>query len=337
MLLFLRKITNRTLSIVQRKQYMFFLLVIHLFVVVQISSVFATEEPLCNVCQGDVTLSTQAEVNAFNCSEVNGNLTIEGEDITGFSNLNQLTKIEGNLRVVNTNTQYLDGLENLEYLGGDLYVRNNDQLVLFFSAAFEQGVKFKFETIEGSLTVFDNDQMLSLGGLGNIKTVKGFVDIIANRQMFNLQGFENIEEIQTIGNSHIGLQLIGNTSLGALLALEKLRKLGGDLNIVNNDNLNTLNELENLEVLEGGVQIVGNNRLGDCCALAQIISKVSDNADIRVNENGCNSVDEVLLNCVVLDIESIDLLDIRVGASFVVSTIQDGEIVDLSGIINQAT
>ena len=47
------------------------------------------------VCAGDITLSSQAEVDAFNCAEVTGTLTISGTDITNLDGLYMLTKIGG--------------------------------------------------------------------------------------------------------------------------------------------------------------------------------------------------------------------------------------------------
>ncbi|NJO02746.1 MAG: hypothetical protein HC880_14635 [Bacteroidia bacterium] len=45
-------------------------------------------------------MSSQAQVNAFNCSEIGGNLIIQGEDITDLSPLSGLTKVGGGLIIV---------------------------------------------------------------------------------------------------------------------------------------------------------------------------------------------------------------------------------------------
>ena len=48
-------------------------------------------EPM--VCDGDVSLTSQAEVNSFNCTEITGYLSISGNDITDLSPLQNLTKV----------------------------------------------------------------------------------------------------------------------------------------------------------------------------------------------------------------------------------------------------
>ncbi|MEO1656040.1 MAG: hypothetical protein AAFU64_21040, partial [Bacteroidota bacterium] len=42
------------------------------------------------VCEGDITLNSQAEVEAFDCKEVRGDLIISGEDIVDLSPLQGL-------------------------------------------------------------------------------------------------------------------------------------------------------------------------------------------------------------------------------------------------------
>ena len=54
-----------------------------------------------NTCSGNVTLSTQAEVDAFQCGVFEGNLTISGEDITNLDGLSELQTITGNLLIRN--------------------------------------------------------------------------------------------------------------------------------------------------------------------------------------------------------------------------------------------
>ena len=45
------------------------------------------------VYDGSITLSTQAQVNAFSYSSITGNLTIQGADITDLSPLSALTSV----------------------------------------------------------------------------------------------------------------------------------------------------------------------------------------------------------------------------------------------------
>ena len=47
------------------------------------------------VCDGSITLTTQAEVDAFDCSLLDGYLTINGEDITNLNSLSALNRVWG--------------------------------------------------------------------------------------------------------------------------------------------------------------------------------------------------------------------------------------------------
>ena len=48
---------------------------------------------IAQVCQGNITLSSQAEVDAFSCTEINGSLVISGNDITNLNTLSSLMKV----------------------------------------------------------------------------------------------------------------------------------------------------------------------------------------------------------------------------------------------------
>ena len=72
-----------------------------------------------NVCPVNVALTTQAEVNAFNCTAVDGILTISGDDITNLSALAALKSVGIGLEIHgNPNLINLDGLSALKSLGG---------------------------------------------------------------------------------------------------------------------------------------------------------------------------------------------------------------------------
>src|SRR5690606_39864757 len=81
---------------------------------------------------GNVSLTSQAAVNNFatdypNCTEVSGNLTIQGaNNLTPLSNL---TSVGGYLNIsYNSSLTNLDGLSNLTSVGGFLDIYNNPNL-----------------------------------------------------------------------------------------------------------------------------------------------------------------------------------------------------------------
>ena len=83
--------------------------------------------------EGNVTLSSQAEVDSFlitypNCTEMEGSLSIiktAGAAIYNLDALSQLTSIGGDLILLNLSfLQSLSGLEALETVGGSLDIEN---------------------------------------------------------------------------------------------------------------------------------------------------------------------------------------------------------------------
>src|SRR5690606_16612386 len=101
---------------------------------------------------GDVSLTSQTEVDAFatnypNCTEVSGNLTIQGANITDLTPLSNLTSVGGFLRIYsNSNLTNLDGLSNLT-------------------------------SVEGFLQILYNSSLTNLDGLSNLTSVEGFLRI----------------------------------------------------------------------------------------------------------------------------------------------------------------
>ena len=78
-----------------------------------------------------ITFSTQTEIDNFqinypSCTEIEGNVTIKGDDITNLNGLDVLTAIGGNLAIgdlfpnVNPLLEDLEGLENVTLIGGIL-------------------------------------------------------------------------------------------------------------------------------------------------------------------------------------------------------------------------
>jgi hypothetical protein len=77
------------------------------------------------VIEGDVTLSSQAEVEAFAGSFVTGNLTIQGSDIIDLTTLMTLDSVGGDLWVEdNDSLSNLNGLSNITSVGGLIIASN---------------------------------------------------------------------------------------------------------------------------------------------------------------------------------------------------------------------
>lgn len=117
-------------------------------------------------CQRDFTLTSQAEVDAFSCTEVNGSLTISGSDITNLTSLALLKSISGSLQITdNPNLETLD-LPALETNGGRLSISNNGKLTSIsgFNNLFRAGsIHIGSSPKLGSISGFDSLVQVDVG------------------------------------------------------------------------------------------------------------------------------------------------------------------------------
>jgi len=130
-----------------------------------------------------ITFTTQAEIDSFQiiypgCMEIEGDVTIYGDDISNLDGLNTVTSIGGTLQIGNNINISgdnpvlisLEGLGNLSSVGGDLLLMGNDSIVDLSSLE-------SLTSIGGSLGIGDmyyqasavpNLSLLSLDGLDNL-------------------------------------------------------------------------------------------------------------------------------------------------------------------------
>ena len=81
------------------------------------------------ICYGSYTLNSQAAVDAFSCTQVTGELTISGNDITNLDALSSLTGVNQAVWIIkNDSLTQIDGLSNLSSLGGSLTIDGNPSL-----------------------------------------------------------------------------------------------------------------------------------------------------------------------------------------------------------------
>jgi len=216
-----------------------------------------------------ITFSSQAQIDNFQinhlgCSEIEGNVLIQGYDITNLNGLNLLTSIGGDLEIIgNDALTSLTGLENLASIGGDLDLSGNDDLT-------------------------------SLTALENLSYIRVALVIENNTALTSLTGLENLS---SFGGS---LQINSNTALTSLSGLENLSSIGGDLDINYNDALTSLSGLENLAAESiTNLHIYANGLLSTCEVQSICEYLASPNGTVSIYDNGpgCNSPEEVEEAC----------------------------------------
>ena len=222
------------------------------------------DEPVTTIdcSQEEVILTTQAQIDAFNCTRVSS-LTITGEPlntdpITSLANLSSLTAIDNDLTIrlvfndsVNTNL----GLSNLTRVGGDFVFKGNtfnglDKLTQIggnlsldagaFNTNFE-GLE-RLESIGGSLSSYLSN-FVSFKGLTNLKTIGDGIFVRSPSKRFSFEGLSALEQVE--GFSLFGSDVI---DFAGLSSLEKIRFLS-----VVESGISSFAGLDNLKEITGNI------------------------------------------------------------------------------------
>jgi hypothetical protein len=236
---------------------------------------------------GNKTLSSQADVDAFNYLGVTGSLTISGPGIANLNSLSSLIRVGGSLDIIdNVELNTLTGLRNLTSLGQyggfkypsffeylqSLNIHGNASLTNLDGL---QGIT----TIPGDISIWDNASLTNLDGLNNLANVEADFRIFSNVSLINLDGLNkltsvdsdldiswnplltNLNSLEKLNSVGEDLYLSGNTVLSNLGGLQKLSLVGGRFNIYSNDLLTTLYGLEKLTSVGGDLEISQNGSL----------------------------------------------------------------------------
>lgn len=216
------------------------------------------------IFNGDVTLTTQQEVDAFGLNKyttIQGELNIHG-NISNLNSLNDLVMVNGDLYIQYTNLLNLNGLNNVKIFGngGINHISNNPLLINF-------------------------------DGLNNLDKVKGEFYILQNQSLINCQGLNKLKSV-AFGELNIN----GNPNLENLSGLNNLTVLSSDLVIANNSTLSSINDLNHLSIINNGLIIANNPLLQNLNGLENIKNVESiniDNNSLLTNLNGLNNLEKV--------------------------------------------
>jgi hypothetical protein len=236
-----------------------------------------------------ITFTTQTQIDNFqinhpNCTEIEGHVKINGDDITNLNGLNVLTSIGGDLRINynpvltslsginnvisiegrlmiwgNDALTSLTGLDNLTSIGGYLEIKNNDTLINLTGLD-------NVTSIGGSLELYYNDGLTSLTGLDNMTSIGGTLFIQYNHALTKLTGLDNVT---SIGGS---LEFHYNKGLTSLTGLDNMISIGGHLRIVDNDALTKLTGLDNVTSIGGSLEFRYNDGLTSLTGLDNVTS-----------------------------------------------------------------
>ncbi len=232
-------------------------------------------------CFGTLEFTSQAQLDAFteNCAFVDGDLIINGDDITDLSNLISIQEVFGSV-IIGDSTENvigndilvtLEGLNNLASIGGDLLICNNPSITSFSGFS---SLRF----VGGSVQV-KNCILLEFFGW--------IFDFIGSHII--LSGLPSLGEFGPWGlpgvNGDLILNDIGPFGLGGNGGFGDLTFIIGDFFITNNPNLEIV-DLPNLISLGGCLHIINNPRLEEDVDLPLV--DIGDDIIIMDNDNIAN-------------------------------------------------
>jgi Secretion system C-terminal sorting domain len=247
-----------------------------------------------------ITFETQEEINDFQndypgCTEIEGNVQVEGDEINSLDGLSVLTSIGGRLRFYScTALEDMSGLENLVSVGGDLeiYVWPGKTTALTSLSGLDN-----LSTVGGDLKFTGNDKLSDFSGLNKLNSVGGDMSIGGNLLLQSLAGLDTLASVG--GDIWIG----ENPVLSSLSALGNLTSVVGAIEIYTNISLTSLAGLENIDVSDyDGYWIISyNEKLSDCAieSLCTYLALPESSVDAAFNASGCNSDTEIKAVCSV--------------------------------------
>lgn len=279
-----------------------------------VHDVFSITQYVDPVCHGDFVLSSQAEVDAFSCTEVIGSLMISGDDITNLNSLSALRKVTGNFFIMNNSKlQTLDGLSALDSVTVDLLITNNTLLsninalsslnsaggvILDGSKLSNLDGFSSLEKIEGPLYIANNNDLLDITGFSSLRSIGG-LRIENNMNLNNISGFDNLTtagQIDIVNNPKLG----GINGFSSLVNIESENRVWfgnrGDLLIEGNDALTNIQGFLALASVQQVIRINRNNQLSNLDGFPSLRSAsgfiLSDNSTLST-VNGFNQIDSM--------------------------------------------
>ncbi len=123
-----------------------------------------------------ITFTNQEDINNFqlnypNCTEIEGDVEISGDDITSLNGLSVLTAIGGSLKIFECETlSNLTGLENVTSIGKDLKIYINSSLTNLTGLD-------NITSINRDLLIWYNHNLTSISSLHNLTSIGRNLDI----------------------------------------------------------------------------------------------------------------------------------------------------------------
>ena len=271
-----------------------------------------SNEEVLTACQNPdcppsaLIINSVASYNAFvsqfpNCTQINGDLMIIGNEITTLAGLSGITEINGNITISGTSQlANLDGLDNITSCN-QLYIINNSNLTslqglnqLSTEYLTYMGISNNqlltnldgLNNIQGAQSIFisDNPVLENINGLSGISDRVEMIYIQSNDALNSIAGFSQINSV--------GIIFLSATSLTSLNGLNQLTEIGYNEEDENEDGDGSSND-------RGGFNpglFVYNTQIQNVDALSNLATINGSNLyfeynDALLNLNGLSSLD----------------------------------------------
>ena len=243
-----------------------------------------------------ITFTTQSQIDNFpfnypGCTEILGDVTIEGWNISNLDSLYSLTAFQGNLTIKYTALPNLTGLGNVTNIDGFFKLdRNYDMFYLTGLARLNEigGDFILLGDEDGSGNFFEDFR-----GLDSLSKIGGDLRIEYG-EFWDFYGLENLDSI----NGSFVLKNLDQFS--SLDSLSNLKHIGGDIEITGIFQLFNLNGLENIDPNSiENITISHNPQLSNCAveSICNYLSSPNGSVTIHHNATGCNNPTEIANAC----------------------------------------
>ncbi|MBW6492596.1 MAG: T9SS type A sorting domain-containing protein, partial [Lentimicrobium sp.] len=223
---------------------------------------------------GNYLINSQSDIDNFqvafpDCEELQGNVRVSGNDITDLSGLNNVTFIGGDLWIIYNNAlTSLTGLDNLTSIGGNLSISGNESL----STCDAEWLCDLLSNTGGYVNIYNNatgcssviEVALSCGGLPCL--LHGGYGFYTQADIDNFSlAFPGCSDLE----GSVGIK--GN-DITNLDGLNQVTSIGGNLRFYNAYELQSLMGLGNLASIGGYLEFWQNNSLTSLAGLENLIS-----------------------------------------------------------------
>ncbi len=227
---------------------------------------------------GDITLSSQADVDDFQtnhgpgCDRVTGTFTITGADITNLNGLSGLTSVYWVNLTGNPLLTDISGLSNLTTFTGPFFISNNSVLTNL------TGLSGMVALTGGALIVENNPLLSDLSALSGLVSINASLSIQKNDSLTDLDDFASLTSVSS--NINIGY----NDALVSLAGLSGLAGFTAGIDLRFNSMLPTLNGLQGLTDIRSLV-LFNNDALLDVDGLDNVTSIGNGSSALFISNN----------------------------------------------------